>query len=435
MKSGVKVGLAVVAMAAAAAAMAGAKGEAIFDGKSLKGWKQLGGAADYQVKDGAIVGTTKPDVPNSFLVTEKTYGDFILEYDFKVDPRLNSGVQIRSECFDEPTQVDWQGQTIKIPAGRVHGYQIEIDPDVPRKRMWSAGIYDEARRNWLYPADGEQGEQGRAFSEGPQTHLGAVPALEVHSIDRDPFDVLGATVIPITLHHGPRFNVLGFRVGNVAYCTDVKSIPDSSWPLLAGLDVLVLGALRPEPHPTHMNLVEAIAAASPRLHGMSLGPADLAASRAMKTTRVGGGHPDYKVVADPGDGPRASFQQDLWHYSLGRMVDACVANGIKPFWGPFGDFADSEGCEAQFRTAFVQGCVGAWSLYPDQIEIAKRVFSPLAHWTPWWAVERLASACLACRPSGLSGATSTRRRHTSAAPLRSCLPNARTTPMLSIALA
>ena len=122
--------------------------------------------------------------------------------------------------------------------------------------------------------------------------------------------------------------------------------------------------------------VEAIAAASPRLHGMSLGPADLAASRAMKTTRVGGGHPDYKVMADPGAEPRPSYQQDLWHYSLARMVDACVANGLKPFWGPFGDFQDSEGCEAQFRAAFVQGCVGAWSLYPEQIEIAKRVFSP-----------------------------------------------------------
>jgi malyl-CoA/(S)-citramalyl-CoA lyase len=122
--------------------------------------------------------------------------------------------------------------------------------------------------------------------------------------------------------------------------------------------------------------VETIAAASPRLHGMSLGPADLAASRAMKTTRVGGGHPEYKVVADPGAGQRPHFQQDLWHYSLGRMVDACVANGIKPFWGPFGDFSDAEGCEAQFRSAFVQGCVGAWSLHPDQIEIAKRVFSP-----------------------------------------------------------
>jgi malyl-CoA/(S)-citramalyl-CoA lyase len=122
--------------------------------------------------------------------------------------------------------------------------------------------------------------------------------------------------------------------------------------------------------------VEAIASASPRLHGMSLGPADLAASRAMKTTRVGGGHPEYKVIADPGGGARAFYQQDLWHYSLGRMVDAGVANGIKPVWGPFGDLSDAEGCEAQFRAAFVQGCVGAWSLHPDQIKIAKQVFSP-----------------------------------------------------------
>ena len=121
--------------------------------------------------------------------------------------------------------------------------------------------------------------------------------------------------------------------------------------------------------------VEAIASASPRLHGMSLGPADLAASRGMKTTRVGGGHPQYKVLADPG-GIRAHFQQDLWHYTIGRMVDACAANGIKPFYGPFGDFSDPEGCEAQFKNAFIQGCVGAWSLHPSQIEIAKRVFSP-----------------------------------------------------------
>jgi malyl-CoA/(S)-citramalyl-CoA lyase len=122
--------------------------------------------------------------------------------------------------------------------------------------------------------------------------------------------------------------------------------------------------------------VEAIARSSPRLHGMSLGPADLAASRGMKTTRVGGGHPGYTVIADPGDGPRATAQQDLWHYSLGRMVDACAANGLKPFYGPFGDFADPQGCEVQFKSAFIQGCVGAWTLHPTQIEIAKRVFSP-----------------------------------------------------------
>jgi malyl-CoA/(S)-citramalyl-CoA lyase len=125
--------------------------------------------------------------------------------------------------------------------------------------------------------------------------------------------------------------------------------------------------------------VESIAAASPRMHGMSLGPADLAASRGMKTTRVGGGHPDYGVLADPGankEAARAFFQQDLWHYTVGKMVDACLSYGLKPFYGPFGDFADSAACEAQFRNAFLQGCLGAWSLHPSQIDIAKRVFSP-----------------------------------------------------------
>jgi malyl-CoA/(S)-citramalyl-CoA lyase len=123
--------------------------------------------------------------------------------------------------------------------------------------------------------------------------------------------------------------------------------------------------------------VDAIARTSPRLHGMSLGPADLAASRGMKTTRVGGGHPEYKVVGDPGSGgERTVAQQDLWHYTIARMVDACLANGLKAFYGPFGDFSDPVACEAQFRNAFLLGCAGAWSLHPSQIEIAKRVFTP-----------------------------------------------------------
>jgi malyl-CoA/(S)-citramalyl-CoA lyase len=123
--------------------------------------------------------------------------------------------------------------------------------------------------------------------------------------------------------------------------------------------------------------VAAIAGASPRMHGMSLGPADLAASRGMKTTRVGGGHPAYGILADPGPAgsERAFFQQDLWHYTLARMVDACATYGIKAFYGPFGDFADGQACEAQFRNAFLHGCVGAWTLHPSQIDIAKRVFS------------------------------------------------------------
>jgi malyl-CoA/(S)-citramalyl-CoA lyase len=126
-----------------------------------------------------------------------------------------------------------------------------------------------------------------------------------------------------------------------------------------------------------VNNVEEIAAASPRMHGMSLGPADLAASRAMKTTRVGGGHPSYGILADAsGSAPRPFYQQDLWHYTIGRMVDACATHGIKPFYGPFGDFSDPAACEAQFRNAFLQGCVGAWTLHPSQIEIARKVFTP-----------------------------------------------------------
>jgi malyl-CoA/(S)-citramalyl-CoA lyase len=122
--------------------------------------------------------------------------------------------------------------------------------------------------------------------------------------------------------------------------------------------------------------VEAIAGASPRMQGLSLGPADLAASRKMKTTRVGGGHPGYRVLADAGEGERDSVQQDLWHYTFAKMVDACAMHGIKPFYGPFGDIGDAEACEQQFRNAYLMGCVGAWSLHPSQIAIARRVFSP-----------------------------------------------------------
>ncbi|HYN57051.1 MAG TPA: CoA ester lyase [Motilibacterales bacterium] len=126
--------------------------------------------------------------------------------------------------------------------------------------------------------------------------------------------------------------------------------------------------------------VEEICGASPRMQGLSLGPADLAADRRMKTTRVGGGHPGYLVRADAVDGdiegPRAIFQQDLWHYTISRMVDACAAYGIYPYYGPFGDITDVVACEDQFRNAFLLGCVGTWTLHPKQIAIANRVFAP-----------------------------------------------------------
>ena len=129
--------------------------------------------------------------------------------------------------------------------------------------------------------------------------------------------------------------------------------------------------------------VEEICGASPRMQGLSLGPADLAADRRMKTTRVGGGHPGYLVRQDPeltSDGiessSRKTYQQDLWHYTIARMVDACAMHGIYPYYGPFGDIADVVACEDQFRNAFLLGCVGTWSLHPKQIAIAHKVFSP-----------------------------------------------------------
>ncbi len=133
--------------------------------------------------------------------------------------------------------------------------------------------------------------------------------------------------------------------------------------------------------------VEEIIHASPRMQGLSLGPADLAASRRMKTTRVGGGHPGYLVRTDPDpdnpDAVRPTAQQDLWHSTRARMVDACNSAGALPFYGPFGDIADPVACEDQFRNAFLMGCVGAWSLHPSQISIAKRVFSPPPEEVAW----------------------------------------------------
>jgi malyl-CoA/(S)-citramalyl-CoA lyase len=133
--------------------------------------------------------------------------------------------------------------------------------------------------------------------------------------------------------------------------------------------------------------VEEICLASPRMQGLSLGPADLAADRRMKTTRVGGGHPGYLVRQDPVDGDiegqRTTYQQDLWHYTVARMVDACGTAGILPYYGPFGDIKDTVACEDQFRNAYLLGCVGAWSLHPVQIDIAKKVFSPEVEEVQW----------------------------------------------------
>ena len=129
--------------------------ESLFNGKNLKGWKKLNGAAEYRIEDGAIVGVSRVNTPNTFLCTDKTYGDFILELSFKVDEGLNSGVQFRSN-----SKPDYRN-------GQVHGYQYEIDPSA---RAWSGGIYDEGRRGWLYPMTKNPCAQ-KAFKPGEWNKL------------------------------------------------------------------------------------------------------------------------------------------------------------------------------------------------------------------------------------------------------------------------
>ena len=126
----------------------------LFDGKTLNGWSKIGGQATYEVKDGTIVGTSILNTPNTFLRSDKIYGDFILELDYRVDPKLNSGIQIRSNSIPE------------FINGRVHGYQIEIDPS---ERAWSAGIYDEGRRGWLYDLK-ENPKAQKAFKQNDWNH-------------------------------------------------------------------------------------------------------------------------------------------------------------------------------------------------------------------------------------------------------------------------
>lgn len=134
----------------------------LLNGKDLTGWVQHSGKAKYEVQDGAIIGTAVTGTGNSFLCTTGTYQDFILELDFKADPLLNSGVQVRSEVFDSPKTLQLKGKEQRVPADRVHGYQVEIDMNPRNNRWWTAGIYDEGRRGWLFP--GELGGDKAAFT-------------------------------------------------------------------------------------------------------------------------------------------------------------------------------------------------------------------------------------------------------------------------------
>lgn len=147
----------------------------VFNGKDLSGFTQKGGMAKYEFKDGVLIGTSVADTPNSFLCTDRDYANFELVYEFKVEPPLNSGVQIRSLCHDKDTEVvvaasNGEKKTRKVSAGRVHGYQVEIDPS---PRAWTGGIYDEARRGWLNNLEKNEAAQ-KAFKQNEWNRIKVV---------------------------------------------------------------------------------------------------------------------------------------------------------------------------------------------------------------------------------------------------------------------
>jgi hypothetical protein len=159
---------AVAAVLAAAVAAAGEGGFVpLFDGKSVEGWNQVGGKATYEVRDGCIVGSSVPNTQNSFLCPPKTYGDFVLEFEVKCDPALNSGVQIRSHVVK-------QGETVKrnqgdrtLPVGRMYGYQCEISH---AKRGSSGCIYDEGRGGWIFGPDKASEKARKAYKDNQWNH-------------------------------------------------------------------------------------------------------------------------------------------------------------------------------------------------------------------------------------------------------------------------
>lgn len=191
------------------------RGKLLFDGKSLSGWTQHGGKAEYRVEEGCIVGKAVVNTPNSFLCTDKEYGDFVLELEFKVDPKLNSGVQIRSHFTPEGKTVESAGKKIKGgPGGRVFGYQVEIDPE---PRAFTGGVYDEGRRAWLQ--DLKENEPARkAFKQnewnkfriecrGPsiRTWLNGVKAADL----KDDVDAKGFIGLQV---HGVKKELAGIEV-------------------------------------------------------------------------------------------------------------------------------------------------------------------------------------------------------------------------------
>lgn len=199
--------------------------KSLFDGKSLAGWEQKGGVAKYRFENGEMVGVSQPNTPNSFLCTTREFTNFILELEFKVAQGLNSGVQIRSHAYDKPTEVQWKEKSYKVPAGRVHGYQIEIDTST---RAWTGGIYEEGRRGWLNDLTKNNAAR-QAFKQNEWNHfrieadgdhiktaLNGVPAADLHD------NVTSAGFIGLQVHGvGNRTDDLEVRFRNIR----IKELP------------------------------------------------------------------------------------------------------------------------------------------------------------------------------------------------------------------
>lgn len=184
----------------------------LFDGVSLDGWFQKGGAARYRVENGVIVGETVPNTSNSFLCTRRQFGDFELELQFNVASNLNSGVQIRSHVFEYATNIVTPTRTVVVPAHRVHGLQVEIDPS---PRAWTGGIFEESARGWLFDlkdrpaarAAFKPGEwnQLRVICRGPsiETWLNGVPAAKLND-DRQLSGFIALQVHKVGTNNIPR---------------------------------------------------------------------------------------------------------------------------------------------------------------------------------------------------------------------------------------
>ncbi|MBL7038810.1 MAG: DUF1080 domain-containing protein [Pirellulaceae bacterium] len=274
----------------------------LFDGKSLDGWKQLGGEAKYTVEDGEIVGTSVPNTSNSFLRTEKMYGDFILELEFKVHPELNSGIQIRSHSLP-----DYRN-------GRVHGYQVEIDAS---DRGWSGGIYDESRRGWLnsleqnaaarYAFKQNQWNHFRiqAIGDSIKTWLNGVPAADlVDSMTQTGF-------IALQVHGvGDREDPVWVRWRNIR----IKDLGTSTWkPLFDGKSLDGWAALPGGQWTVDDGVIRGTSPASEGRHGMLLSNEQFRDFTARIVYRANRGNSGFYFRVDRVDGPVAvhGFQAEI----------------------------------------------------------------------------------------------------------------------------